>query len=86
MRTGWGRPSRRDDVSRENTEAPTLNDEQRLDWLLLNSPGSANISNEISAITAGFGRLSCCSLSQPLPTISTGYKGVPETPCDIGAT
>jgi DNA processing protein len=35
MRTGWGRPSRRDDVSRENTEAPTLNDEQRLDWLCL---------------------------------------------------
>jgi hypothetical protein len=35
MRTGWGRPSRRDDVSRENTEASTLNDEQRLDWLCL---------------------------------------------------
>ena len=35
MRTGWGRPSRRDDVSRENTEAPILNDEQRLDWLCL---------------------------------------------------
>src|SRR3984893_5017732 len=35
MRTGWRRPSRRDDVSRENTEASTLNDEQRLDWLCL---------------------------------------------------